>query len=122
MLLTDAFLVVMLPGALGRRPRKMSYNPFLLSSRTVDATVPIVLTVNATVPADTAVSLLHAGDAGCAGAASSYAVVTEDHEARADAAGCVVDDAELATLAAVGGWAGGGEGESARRIPHATLG
>ena len=58
----------------------MSYNPFLLSSRTVDATVPIVLTVNATVPADTAVSLLHAGDAGCAGAASSYAVVTEDHE------------------------------------------
>ena len=58
----------------------MSYAPFLLSSRVVNATVPTVLIVNATVPTETAVSFLHAGEAGCAGAASSYAVVTEDHE------------------------------------------
>ena len=58
----------------------MSYAPFILSSRTIDAISPVNLTVNATVPADTAVSFLHAGEAGCAGAASSYAVVTQDHE------------------------------------------
>ena len=49
----------------------MSYEPFLLSSRTVDAISPVNLTVNATVPADTAVSILHAGVAVCAGAAAS---------------------------------------------------